>query len=307
MTTGPDRSDEPSHVRVPSEHLESMGAPGIAAAMERFTVVRAADLPGYEVFDVRGSTRRWQVFHTVFDFCVPNQSIQRGEQRWAYRGRTYEGCGSSTMIMEPGELHCTVKVARPADFLVLRADEATIRELTLELGHRPLHFRAGQVDDARAYHAILRSAREFVDGIAEPMRIASYMVEFLRRALEVGCERSLRLDPKPCKLAVELAREYIQAHFATRLTLGEVAAAAGRTQWHLARSFKRVLGVTIHDYVTLVRLARAQQFLRMGLAPSSAAADAGFADQAHLTRTLRRYLGTTPAQYRRGSVRRNLV
>ena len=34
------------------------------------------------------------------------------------------------------------------------------------------------------------------------------------------------------------------------------------------------------------------------LAPAEVAADAGFADQAHLTRWFRRYYGVTPAAYR---------
>ena len=123
-------------------------------------------------------------------------------------------------------------------------------------------------------------------------------MQFLCRALEVGGEIRARLDPTPCQRAVELARQFIHGNFAARVTLHEIAQASGRTKWHLARSFKEVVGVTIHDYLTLVRLAHAQHFLRMGSSPSVAAADAGFADQSHLTRKLRRNLGITPARYR---------
>jgi AraC-like DNA-binding protein len=45
-----------------------------------------------------------------------------------------------------------------------------------------------------------------------------------------------------------------------------------------------------------VRVAR--RLLSRGVSPVVAAAEAGFADQAHLTRWFRRYYGVTPGAYR---------
>jgi AraC-like DNA-binding protein len=45
-----------------------------------------------------------------------------------------------------------------------------------------------------------------------------------------------------------------------------------------------------------VRAAR--RLLAQGSSPARAAAEAGFADQAHLTRWFRRYYGVTPGAYR---------
>jgi len=42
-------------------------------------------------------------------------------------------------------------------------------------------------------------------------------------------------------------------------------------------------------------LAKAASAIAAGLPLASAAADAGFSDQAHLTRTMRRFFGVTPA------------
>ena len=302
VVTAPNHSDKPKPTRicasVPTDQLEDLGTPGRTPTKERFVLARTPGLPAFEVFDIKNSTRQWKVFHTLFDFCVPNKSVQRGEQRWAYRGRDYEGRGTSTMIMEPGEVHRTIKVARPADFLVLRVEEKAMTELTLELGHGAAHFRTGQIEDRRAHAAISQAALELVEGSADPIRIESMLIEFLRRALRLGGDGHLQLDPTPCKNAVERARQYIHGHFDAHVSLDDVAAASERTKWHLARSFKELIGVTIHDYLTLVRLAHAEKFLRRGIAPSIAASDVGFADQAHLTRKLRRNLGITPGRDR---------
>jgi AraC-like DNA-binding protein len=284
---------------VPTENLESLGASGAAASREQFSVVRAAELSAFEVFDVRNSFRAWKVFHTVYDFCVPNRVVRRGEQRWSYRGRDYEGSGVSTMIMEPGEVHRTTKVMRPADFYVLRVDPTALAGLTAELGSKPLHFRLGQMDDRAAHRAVTEVAAELCHGTADPLFIESKLLQFLRRALAVGGESRLRLDPKPCKQAADRVRQYIHGSYAERVTLDEIAAACDRTKWHLARSFHELVGVTIHEYLTLVRLAHAQRLLRTGVRPSIAATEVGFADQAHLTRSLRRNLGITPGRYRR--------
>jgi AraC-like DNA-binding protein len=42
----------------------------------------------------------------------------------------------------------------------------------------------------------------------------------------------------------------------------------------------------------------ARRLLARDIAPAVAAAEAGFADQAHLTRWFRRYYGVTPGAYR---------
>jgi len=51
----------------------------------------------------------------------------------------------------------------------------------------------------------------------------------------------------------------------------------------------------------LLRLRAARQALAGGTPPGQAAADAGFADQAHLTRWFRRCYGITPAAYARAA------
>lgn len=68
-----------------------------------------------------------------------------------------------------------------------------------------------------------------------------------------------------------------------------------------ARSFRRRMLATFgYGYATLVRLERAhraQTLLLSGSPIASAAAEAGFADQPHLSREFRRLVGERPAQF----------
>jgi AraC-like DNA-binding protein len=82
------------------------------------------------------------------------------------------------------------------------------------------------------------------------------------------------------------------------VTLAELAALSGVSRFQLLRGFSRTVGATPHAYLLQQRVRMARRLLAMGRRPAEAAAEAGFADQSHLTRAFRRQLGITPARYR---------
>ena len=82
------------------------------------------------------------------------------------------------------------------------------------------------------------------------------------------------------------------------LTADDLAAAAGCSRFAAYRAFRQAFGLSPSDYQRQLRVQAARRLLSAGVAPASAAAEAGFADQAHLTRWFRRYYGVTPGAYR---------
>ena len=82
------------------------------------------------------------------------------------------------------------------------------------------------------------------------------------------------------------------------VTLSELAALSNVSRFQLLRGFTRAVGVTPHAYLLQQRVRLARRLLAAGRRPADAAAEAGFADQSHLTRAFRRQLGVTPARYR---------
>lgn len=81
------------------------------------------------------------------------------------------------------------------------------------------------------------------------------------------------------------------------LTLAQASAELGAHPVHLVRSFTATFGIPPHAYLTGRRIDHARRLLLSGQTPAAAAVQSGFYDQAHLTRTFRRYLGTTPARF----------
>jgi AraC-like DNA-binding protein len=82
------------------------------------------------------------------------------------------------------------------------------------------------------------------------------------------------------------------------LTADDLAAAAGCSRYAAYRAFTQAYGLAPSDYQRQLRVRAARRLLGAGVAPAQAAAAAGFADQAHLTRWFRRYYGVTPGAYR---------
>jgi AraC-like DNA-binding protein len=85
---------------------------------------------------------------------------------------------------------------------------------------------------------------------------------------------------------------------AADLTAGDLAAAAGCSRYAAYRAFHQAYGLAPSDYQRQLRVRAARGLLSRGVPPAVAAAEAGFADQAHLTRWFRRYYGITPGAYR---------
>jgi AraC-like DNA-binding protein len=118
-------------------------------------------------------------------------------------------------------------------------------------------------------------------------------------------ESSRRGDPLASRPRwLDRTLELLDARLADPPPLAELAAAASIEPERLAAAFRRHLGEAPIDWVRRRRVEEAAHRLATAEAcgrPSLAdlAAELGFADQPHMTRSFRRLLGTTPAAFLR--------
>jgi AraC family transcriptional regulator len=99
---------------------------------------------------------------------------------------------------------------------------------------------------------------------------------------------------------LEQAREFLHAHFSEQLSVLLIAKLVGVHPIHLSREFRRSYRCTMGEYVRQLRIDYACRELSASdtnLVDISSAA--GFADQSHFGRTFKRFIGLTPAEYRR--------
>ena len=99
-------------------------------------------------------------------------------------------------------------------------------------------------------------------------------------------------------LAVSVA-EHLEAHVADTVSIQALADLAGVSIHALIRAHQKRFSITPLQHLKSMRVERAAGLLAGGMAPAEAAAEAGFADQAHLTRAFKERTGFTPAAYRK--------
>ncbi|MET8627847.1 helix-turn-helix transcriptional regulator [Kitasatospora sp. NPDC004669] len=123
--------------------------------------------------------------------------------------------------------------------------------------------------------------------------------ELLRLVAAAAGEPAVRSRPADRALAAA-AREAITDEVPEAGELCALAALLEVSPYRLSRVFSRETGVSLTRYRNRVRVTRAMDRIAEG-EPSLAdlAAQLGFADQAHLTRTIREHVGHTPTVLRR--------
>jgi AraC family transcriptional regulator len=122
-------------------------------------------------------------------------------------------------------------------------------------------------------------------------------------ALEMLAEASRRpvktMEPHPPRW-LRQARDLLHARFDESLSLDDIARAAGVHPSHLARVFRQQYCSTVGDYVRQLRIEYACRQLSTSDAPLvEIALAAGFADQSHFSKTFKRLMGLTPAEFQR--------
>lgn len=130
------------------------------------------------------------------------------------------------------------------------------------------------------------------DPLAAEERLVLVLICLLQRH---GVSKPGTAGPPPY---VQKAIDRIRFDPGRAASLAELASLCGVSRFQLLRGFARATGITPHAYAVQQRLLTVRRLLAVGVAPSEAALEAGFADQSHMTRAFGRQFGVTPSRYR---------
>ena len=98
---------------------------------------------------------------------------------------------------------------------------------------------------------------------------------------------------------VRQALSYMEAHFAEKLTLQEVADACYVSQWHLSKLLNRHTGKSFYDILHSLRIRAARKLLEdPSLRIGDVCERVGYADTAHFARVFKKMVGMSANEYR---------
>jgi AraC-like DNA-binding protein len=213
----------------------------------------------------------------------------------------------SALLTRPGD---ELSVAHPLGsgdlFTGLEVPADTLAER--EDGQQWLHRQGweGTVDDRLdlRHRTLVAACRRGIDGFETAERVHSLMSGLLTAAGQGDDDLARTARRRPATLVAHQRLAHraceVLATGGFRLGMDAVACAVNSSPHHLSRVFHTVMGQTMTAYRNRLRVRAILTDLEEG-APClrELAVEYGFADQAHLTRVVRRHLGQPPTAVRR--------
>jgi AraC family transcriptional regulator len=238
-------------------------------------------------------------FCTDFQVCLP----YRGLFVWQVGGEEVVGDPNQIVFVRGGESY-RVRSPFPDGYaeLIITPNLEVLSEVAHRHGQRlvdhPLFRRRSwrappRLQSFRARFQHWATGERDKDGLeAEELVVA-----MIRFALQQDVRGHVPTGTRTARL-IRRTKEFLEERRSDRILLRDIARAAGASPAYLTDLFRRVEGVSLHQYLTQLRLAHALVRLRHTDDLTALALDVGFSSHSHFTFAFRRAFGCTPSQFR---------
>lgn len=170
-------------------------------------------------------------------------------------------------------------------------------------GARTATFRVPRLPPLASMTPIF-AAMKLARGEPDPLRLEQLALDLAARATGLVTEYR-QSEPSPTahdqrRIATAIRRIGIDSNMP--LSIHELAADAAMSPYHFLRTFRRVAGMTPHQFILRTRLQDAAVRLRQSSQTIlDIALDAGFADLSTFNRRFHSIMGMTPSAYRQSN------
>lgn len=169
----------------------------------------------------------------------------------------------------------------------------------------PAWFRPSGIERVQILYRQLLHVREagYYTKMAEDYLLTSLLIELAQQTVQ-GRERNL-LENGDDRLNAIL--EWIRVHLTSDLSLQKAAYEFNYTKEHLARFFKKRMGMTMQEYIHKNRIDRAKGMLcQSDDSIREIAHKLGFEDEKYFMKLFKRYENMSPGAYRRAYYKTHL-
>lgn len=209
-----------------------------------------------------------------------------------------------------GLYHCggqCVRV-RMGDVFFSFAEQPFMIENTSELKYYYISFSGDRADALFRRFGI--SSKNFIFEVGEGLlplwqdslaRSNEENIDLLSESLLLYTFSKLRKSDRDSDDIVSFVLTYIENNFTdSKLSLSEVAEAAGYNGKYLSHIFKRQFGMGFSEYLRLVRVKHAVMLIENGVTSvKNVASLSGFSDPLYFSKVFTESVGVSPSEYRR--------
>lgn len=232
-------------------------------------------------------------FHETFSIGL----VTSGMNAFSYRGRHIEVPAGAICIADPGEVHDGGLAGCPWSYINIFVPIGLFHTLLLELdGQRQVAFQTGGIKDKLSRLHLARLFKAALAAGTDKAKIDELAIlafgHLLRHYLVDRPQITQAIKGSIANRAIEVMRDCA----GKEVSLALLSAETGVSRYAVIRAVSASTGITPVAYMTQLRIHRAKQLIRDGVPIAGAAIEAGFSDQSHLTRAMKRLTGITPGK-----------
>lgn len=281
-------------------HLTT-GGPDLSA--HEAVAILQLPIPGF--YAVRASLHTYAFprhFHDEYHITILLHGAQAST---AARGiREIQRVGE-VKFAEPGEVHDGTPVDHQVrTYWTLYVEPEAFTTISEDIGQSGKNFnwRTGMVHNPELFRQLMA----MFDAIKTGVSALTIETGVFRAVAYIGQTDVTPPShvPRTLPAGLSYARQMIDDDPAAPLRLDDLARAAGLTRHQIVHGFQRLIGLPPHTYQIQRRVSLGMRRIQAGRPLVEAAIEAGFSDQAHMTRTFRAILGVTPGAFQPARSRR---
>ena len=155
------------------------------------------------------------------------------------------------------------------------------------------------VENSPLMEPLLERHMKWIEQIVETKDFDD-LCNVLREALDDFMNSIFLQGVNPVSPAVSKALDYIAANYTEPIALDDIAAAAGLSTFRIAHLLKEATGKTALQNIHYLRIQEARRLLETSeISCTDIAYETGFGDQSYFIKQFKKWMGITPAKYRK--------